>query len=233
MRFIRNNILMNLILQAVLGPEELAQVRERLRALAWAEGKRTAGAAAAPVKQNLQAKGDDPRTLALERFAREALERHQLFAIAARPHRFSRLLFSRYEPGMAYGAHTDDALMASGAERLRTDLAFTLFLSDAAAYEGGALALETAMGEQAIKLEAGDAVLYSAGSIHRVTPVTQGVRLACVGWIQSLVADSGQREILFDLSLTRARLGEAGAAREEMLRLDKAISNLLRQWALV
>ncbi len=224
---------MNLILQAVLGPEELARVREQVEDLPWAEGKRTAGAAAAPVKQNLQARGDDPRTQALERFAREALERHPLFAIAARPHRFSRLMFSRYQPGMAYGPHTDDALMEGGGGHLRTDLAFTLFLSDTAAYEGGALVLESALGEQTIKLEAGDAILYGAGLIHRVAPVTQGARLACVGWIQSLVAAAAQREILFDLSLARTRLAEAGAARDEVLRLDKAIANLLRQWALV
>lgn len=185
------------------------------------------------MKENLQARGDDPRTQALERFVGAALERHPLFAIAARPHRLSRLLFSRYEPPMAYGAHTDDALMEGGGGRLRTDLAFTLFLSDAAAYEGGALVVESPLGEQAIKLEAGDAILYAAGSIHRVAPLTHGVRLACVGWIQSLVIDAAQREILFDLSLARSRLAEAGAAREDLLRLDKAISNLLRLWALV
>lgn len=222
---------MILILQAVLSGEDLARVRAELETIAWSPGKRTAGAAARPVKENLQASADDPRTLALERFASDALARHPLFGIAARPARFTRLLFSRYEPGMTYGAHTDDALMGPAQARVRTDLAFTLFLSDTAAYEGGALVVESALGEQQIRLEAGDAILYPADSIHRVAPVRVGVRLAVVGWIQSLVRDPGAREVLFELSVARSRLGEAGVAREELLRLDKAIANLLRMWA--
>lgn len=232
MRVIRNKVLaMMLILQTVLGPEDLERVRVECDALPWAPGKRTAGPAARGVKENLQADGGDPRTQALERFVREALERHPLFEIAARPQRFSRLLFSRYEPGMAYGAHTDDALIGSGAGRVRTDLAFTLFLSASASYEGGALVVESALGEQETRLEAGDAILYPAGSVHSVAPVTRGVRLAAVGWVQSAIADAGQREILFELSVARTRLAEAGAARGELLRLDKAVSNLLRMWA--
>jgi PKHD-type hydroxylase len=107
----------------------------------------------------------------------------------------------------------------------------TLFLEEASKYEGGALVIDSALGEQEIKLEAGDAILYPAGSIHHVAPVTNGVRLAAVGWIESHIADAGQREVLFDLSVTRERLAEAGVAREELLRLDKSISNLLRMWA--
>lgn len=222
---------MSLILQSVLGGEDIARVRAELAEISWAPGKRTAGPAARAVKENLQAPGDDPRTQALERFVREALERHPLFEITARPQRVSRLLFSRYEPGMAYGAHTDDALIGSGPGRVRTDLAFTLFLSESASYEGGALVVESALGEQEIRLEAGDAILYPAGSVHSVAPVTRGFRLAAIGWVQSVIADAGQREILFELSVARTRLAEAGAARGELLALDKAISNLLRMWA--
>jgi len=224
---------MHLILQGVLAPEDLAQLRKGLSELSWGSGKRTAGAAARGVKENLQADGRDPRAEALERFVVDALYRHPLFEIAARPAKLSRLLFSRYEPGMTYGAHTDDALMGAGERRLRTDLAFTLFLSEPASYEGGALTIDSALGEQAIKLEAGDAILYPAGTIHYVAPVTSGVREAAVGWAQSSVADAGRRELLFDLAVARARLGEAGAPREELLRMDKAISNLLRMWAQV
>jgi PKHD-type hydroxylase len=232
LRIIRNKeSAMTLILQAVLGPDDLARVRDELAALSWGSGKRTAGAAARAVKDNLQADGADPRTQALERFVVEALRRHPLFEIAARPARLTRLMFSKYEPGMTYGAHTDDALMGAGEGKLRTDLAFTIFLADASAYDGGALVVESALGAQEIKLEAGDAILYPAGSIHQVAPVTRGARLAAVGWIESFVADTARREILFDLSVTRARLGEAGAAREDLLRLDKSISNLLRMWA--
>jgi PKHD-type hydroxylase len=202
-----------------------------LSALQWNSGKRTAGAAARGVKENLQADGADPRVQALERFVVEALRRHPLFEFAARPARLTRLMFSRYEPGMTYGAHTDDALMGADDDKVRTDLALTLFLEEASKYEGGALVIDSALGEQEIKLEAGDAILYPAGSIHHVAPVTNGVRLAAVGWIESHIADAGQREVLFDLSVTRERLAEAGVAREELLRLDKSISNLLRMWA--
>lgn len=222
---------MSLILQEVLAAEDLARVRAELADLAWSSGKRTAGAAARGVKENLQTDGTDPRVKELERFVADALRRHPLFEIAARPARMSRLLFSRYEPGMTYGAHTDDALMGVGEDKLRTDLAFTVFLADRASYDGGELVVDSALGEQAIGLNAGDAILYSAGSIHHVAPVTRGVRLAAVGWVQSFVPDITQRETLFDLSVTRARLAEAGVAREDMLRLDKSISNLLRMWA--
>jgi PKHD-type hydroxylase len=222
---------MSLILQAVLAPEDLDRVRAEMEQLPWSSGKRTAGAAARGVKENLQADGADPRTQALERFVADALRRHPLFEIAARPARLSRLLFSRYEPGMTYGAHTDDALMGQGDDKLRTDLAFTIFIADAASYEGGELVVQSALGDQAVKLDAGDAILYPAGSIHHVAPVTSGARLAAVGWLQSHIADAAQRELLFDLSIARARLAEAGAQREELLRLDKSISNLLRMWA--
>lgn len=222
---------MSLILQQVLAAEDLARVRSELGALAWISGKRTAGAAARGVKENLQADGGDPRTQALEQFVADALQRHPLFDIAARPARISRLLFSKYEPGMTYGAHTDDALMGRGEEKLRTDLAFTIFLAERDAYEGGALVVTSPLGDQEIALDAGDAILYPAGSIHFVAPVTRGARLAAVGWVQSFVSDAAQREMLFDLSVTRTRLAQAGVGREDVLLLDKSISNLLRMWA--
>jgi PKHD-type hydroxylase len=132
---------------------------------------------------------------------------------------------------MEYGSHTDDALMGAAGDRLRTDLAFTLFLSEPATYKGGALTLESIAGRQEIKLEAGDAMLYPAGAIHSVAPVTEGVRLAAVGWVESFVREPARREILYDLSRVRTRLAEAGAPRLELLHLDKSISNLLRMWA--
>jgi predicted 2-oxoglutarate/Fe(II)-dependent dioxygenase YbiX len=121
---------MSMILQEVLAAEDLDRVRGVLSELVWASGKRTAGVAARDVKENLQADGSDARVKELERFVVDALRRHPLFEIAARPARISRLLFSRYEPGMTYGAHTDDALMGVGEDKLRTDLAFTIFLAD-------------------------------------------------------------------------------------------------------
>jgi PKHD-type hydroxylase len=222
---------MSVILQQVLAGEDLARVRRDLTNLNWSSGKRTAGAAARGVKENEQADASDPRTLALERFVLDALRRHPSFEIAARPARVTRLLFSRYAPGMTYGSHTDDALMGADVDKIRTDLAFTIFLAEQESYDGGALVISSALGEQEIKLDAGDAILYPAGSIHHVAPVTKGERLAAVGWVQSYVADAGQREVLFDLSVTRNRLAQAGVPRDELLALDKSISNLLRMWA--
>lgn len=222
---------MSLVLQGVLASEDIDRVRTELDAVAWSSGKRTAGAAARGVKENLQADGADARVQALERFVADALRRHPMFDIAARPSRITRLMFSRYEPGMTYGAHTDDALMGPSEDKLRTDLAFTIFLTDLSSYEGGGLVVDSALGEQEFRLEAGDAILYPAGSIHHVAPVTSGARLAAVGWVQSFVQDAAQRELLFDLSVTRARLAQAGVAREDLLPLDKSISNLLRMWA--
>lgn len=216
---------MLIVLSGVLAREDLAQVRAQLAEAGWVDGRATAGPAARAVKNNLQA----PGLGALSTFVEEALRRHPLFEIAARVNKVSRIMFSKYEPGMEYGPHTDDAMMGRDGERLRADLAFTVFLEETEAYDGGALTIETASGEQAIKLAAGDAVLYPAGTIHWVSPVTRGARLAAVGWAQSLVRDAGQREVLFDLSVARQRLG-AGAKREDTLLLDKTISNLLRMW---
>ncbi|MBI1188901.1 MAG: Fe2+-dependent dioxygenase [Alphaproteobacteria bacterium] len=215
---------MLIVLAGVLEGEDLARVRARLDQAVWRDGKATAGPAARAVKNNLQA----PGLADLGAFVMDALKRHPLFEIAARPRRASPVMFSKYEPGMDYGPHTDDALMGVE-ERLRADLSYTLFLADPESYDGGALTIENAAGEQAIKLAAGDCVLYPSGTIHHVAPVSAGARLAAVGWVQSTIRDAGQREILFDLSMTRMRL--ANAPREDVLRLDKSISNLLRMWA--
>ncbi|MDX2233718.1 MAG: Fe2+-dependent dioxygenase [Hyphomonadaceae bacterium] len=220
---------MMILLEGVLAAEDVARVVRGLDAAPWQDGRATAGRAARAVKQNQQAVGDDPDVQSLGRFVTDALRRHPLFDLAVRPRRMSRLLFSRYSSGETYGPHTDDALM--GEPPFRSDVAFTLFLADPASYQGGALTISTPLGDQAIRLAAGDAVIYSAGTVHWVAPVTDGVRLAAVGWAQSFVRDPAQRELLFDLATARARCAEAGLARETLLLLDRTQSNLLRMWA--
>lgn len=219
---------MLIVIADLLPQEDLARVVARLATAPWRDGKATAGAMARAVKANEQARGDDPQVAALSGFVADALLRHPVFQRAVRPKALSPLMFSRYAPGMAYGPHTDDALMGEGETRLRADVAFTLFLSDPDTYEGGALAIHGPGGTQPVKLPAGAVVVYPAGSIHEVEPVSAGERLACVGWAQSLVRDAGRRELLFDLATLRAGLS---APREDLLTLDKAISNLLRMWA--
>lgn len=216
-----------LTLGQVLTAEEVERVRAGLAAAPFRDGRATAGPAARKVKRNQQAVGDDPEVEALARFVREALMRHPVFAAYARPASWSRILFSRYEGGDAYGLHTDDAFMrADDGGRLRTDLSFTLFLSDPKTYEGGALLLDGLDGEREHRPGAGDAVIYATGRLHRVTPVTSGQRLAAVGWIQSLVRRDDRRELLFDLERVRGALPDG----EGRLLLDKSIGNLLRQW---
>ena len=217
-----------IVLSDVLSPGDVERVHAGLDKAPFRDGKATAGSAARKVKDNLQARGDDATVQALARFVRDALERHPVFHPLVRPARWSNLIFSRYSGGQQYGLHTDDAAMrGEDGERMRTDLSFTLFLSDPETYEGGALLLDDLDGEREFRPAAGSAVIYQTGRLHRVTPVTSGERTAAVGWIQSLVRRQDQREILFDLERVRWSTPE-GEAR---LLADKTIGNLLRMWA--
>ena len=220
-----------LMIDQVLTPADLARVNADLDGLDFEDGKRTAGPAARPVKANEQARKADPIAQALAQFIAEALQRNPLFAAYARPQRLSPILLNQYRPGMAYGRHVDDAIMGASSARMRSDLSFTLFLSAPESYDGGALRIEGLDGDRRVKLAAGQALVYPASSIHEVEPVTRGLRRAAVGWVQSLVRDARCREILFDLWDLRARLAEAGIARDDLLVIDKTQSNLLRLWA--
>jgi PKHD-type hydroxylase len=140
-------------------------------------------------------------------------------------------MISRTGPGGGYGRHIDNAFMGTGERRLRTDLSFTLFLSDPATYEGGELDVETPAGQHLAKPAAGDLVLYPSTTLHEVRPVTSGERIVCVGWIESSIRDAAAREILFDLENLRATLATQHAPQSpEMLTLSKTVANLLRLW---
>lgn len=216
-----------IVLTDVLSREDVLAVREGLAAAPFREGVATAGAAAGRVKHNEQARADDPGVIALAHRVRLALEAHPVVRSFARPARWSALMFSRYGPGQQYGLHADNAAMYGGGGRsLRTDVSFTLFLSDPQTYEGGALQVQDLSGDREFRPDAGSAVLYPTGCLHRVTPVARGVRLACVGWIQSQVRRADQREVLHDLEQIRNGMGEDGST----LLLDKTIGNLLRMW---
>lgn len=216
-----------IVLGEVLTATEVARIRESLVHVPFRDGRVTAGAAARPVKNNEQADGSLPEVMALARMVKMALERHPIFHGLARPIRWSSLMFSRYISGQRYGLHTDEACMSDEhGWPLRTDLSLTVFLSEPDDYEGGALRFLDTNGERSFRPAAGSAVVYPTGLLHEVTPVTRGVRLACVGWIQSLIRRADQRELLFDLECVRRELPE-GAAK---LNLDQAIGNLVRMW---
>ena len=216
-----------IVLDDVLGADEVARITETLARVPFRDGRATAGPAARLVKHNEQAMGNDPEVAALARSVKTTLEHHSTFNDLVWPLRWSNLMFSRYVAGQRYGVHTDDACMNDDSGwPLRTDLSFTIFLSDPKSYEGGELRFLDATSDRRFKPGAGSMVLYPTGVLHEVVPVTDGVRLACIGWVQSLIRRADQRELLFDLSCVRRQLTE-GAAR---LRLDKAVGNLLRMW---
>jgi len=223
---------MLLTINGVMRPERIEALRADLEGFHWRDGRETTGAVARAVKRNEQADLKAGRGPVWHKELLEAISGHSVVSAAARPKRFTRLLLSRTRDGGGYGAHVDNGLMGSGADRIRSDISFTLFLSDPQSYEGGELTIDTPGAVHSLKPAAGDLVLYPSTTIHEVAPVTGGVRLACVGWIESLVRDPSAREILFDLENLRAELrNKLPANSAELLTLQKTISNLLRYWA--
>jgi PKHD-type hydroxylase len=218
---------MQIVIGNVLSAEEVAAIRATLERTDFIDGKATAGFAARQVKNNRQAEGSDRSLEVIRKLIAERILGNEVFRLAVRPKALTPLLFSRYEPGMHYGRHVDDALM----DGLRTDVAFTLFLCDPASYDGGELVIESAAGEETFKLAAGALVAYSATSLHHVADVTRGARLAAVGWARSLVRDPSRRELLFDLDTARRQLFAREGKSAEFDLLSKSFANLLRMWA--
>ncbi len=217
----------------VLASDQLRFVRERLAASPWVDGLATAGYQGARVKDNRQIDEAAPLARELGDVVLAALERNPLFISAALPNRVYPPLFNRYEGGMQFGNHVDNALRlvpASGA-KIRTDISATLFLSSPEDYDGGELLIEDTYGAHAIKRPAGDMVLYPATSLHRVTPVTRGARLASFFWIESMVRDDAQRTLLFDLDNAIQRLNASDADETACAHLTACYHNLLRMWA--
>ena len=218
---------MQIVIGNVLAADEIATVRATLARTRFVEGKATAGFAARTVKNNRQAEGSDRSVATIRKLVAERILGNEVFRLAVRPKTLSPLLFSRYEAGMHYGRHVDDALMGG----MRTDVSFTLFLSDPTSYDGGELTIESAAGEETFKLEAGALVAYSATSLHRVADVTRGARLAAVGWARSFVRDSARRELLFDLDTARRQLFARDGKSAEFDLISKSFANLMRMWA--
>jgi PKHD-type hydroxylase len=218
---------MQIVIGNVLAADEIATVRATLARTRFVEGKATAGFAARTVKNNRQAEGSDRSLATIRKLVAERILGNEVFRLAVRPKTLSPLLFSRYEAGMHYGRHVDDALMGG----MRTDVSFTLFLSDPTSYDGGELTIESAAGEETFKLESGALVAYSATSLHRVADVTRGARLAAVGWARSFVRDSARRELLFDLDIARRQLFARDGKSAEFDLISKSFANLMRMWA--
>ena len=214
----------------VLAASELDRIDRVVAAGAFVDGQLTAGFRAKRVKRNLQLKPSPKEAHLLKTVIVGALLRNQIVKAAAVPRRIKQPLIGRYEPDMEYGEHVDDAVMG-GAEPIRSDVAVSLFLNQPDEYDGGELTIMTPFGERHVKLPRGHAVIYESSSIHRVEPVTRGLRMVAITWIQSMVRDGAKRQILFDLAVVRKHLAERAPDAPETHLMDRTLANLLRQWA--
>lgn len=218
----------------VLSSDELAQCRALLAGADWADGRLTAGTQSAKVKQNLQLPELGAASLAARKIVLAALNRNALFLSSALPKRIFPPLFNRYEGDYnTFGNHIDNAVRtcADSGVRVRTDLSATLFLCDPDSYEGGELVIEDTYGEHAVKLAAGDMVLYPGSSLHRVEPVTRGARLASFFWIESMVRETERRRLLFEMDMAILELRETQGDIPSAVNLTGCYHNLLRMWA--
>lgn len=215
----------------VLKGDEVALVRALLAAARFVDGRLSAGTAARRVKNNQELENGAADLERLNRVVMGGLVRHPTYRAGALPLHVASPLYARYEPGMAYGDHLDDPIMGADGVKYRSDIAVTIFLSTPQEYDGGELVIRTQSGDRAVKPAAGDAVLYPAGSIHRVSPVTRGERLVAVTWVQSLVRDPGQRELLYGLNAAREKLLQNAPEAAETAQVNAAYLNLIRMWS--
>jgi len=218
----------------VLDGDGVAQVRARIDTAAWIDGNATSGAQSALAKRNEQLPEDSAAAREAGGMVLDALGRSPLFVAAALPLKVFPPLFNRYAGGQDFGVHVDNAIrIRRGSDfRIRSDLSATLFLDDPAEYDGGELVIEDQFGPQSVKLPAGHMVVYPASSLHRVTPVTRGVRTASFFWIQSMVRDDAARRILFELDQgVQAVAAAQGQGDRATVQLTGVYHNLLRRWA--
>ncbi len=214
----------------ILSKTDLFKLNTLLEQGQFKDGKLTAGWHAKLVKNNQQLSGNDKVARQAIAILNNGLQKNAIFSRVTLPRKMRPPLFSRYEPGMEYGNHIDDAVM--GADRgFRTDISFTVFLNDPESYDGGELVMNSSVGEQKFKLQAGSAIVYPSTTLHRVAPVTRGVRQVTVSWLQSLVRSAEHREILFDIDTTRRAIFERDGKTKEFDLLSKSHANLLRLWA--
>ena len=230
----------------VLTPDELAQVHQLIISADWTDGRITAGSQSGTVKNNMQLPEELPAAQQARHIVSVALARNPMFVTGALPKSVYPPLFNRYGGTANYfGNHIDNAVRthAATARHIRTDISSTLFLTDPTSYDGGELVIQDNYGEQSIKLQAGDLVIYPGSSIHRVEPVTRGERLACFFWIESMIRLDAQRQLLYemDMAITALRQkdfdyqkGNAGLEKLpesiEVIRLTGCYHNLLRMW---
>src|ERR1700719_233880 len=219
---------MLLAIPGVLRADEIALVRSLLAGAHFVDGRLSAGSAARRVKSNEELHAGAPDLEQLNRLVMGTRVRHPVYRGGALPLHVASPLYARYQPGMTYGDHLDDPIMGADGVRYRSDIAVTIFLSAPEEYDGGELVIRAPSGEQGVKSAAGDALLYPAGSIHRVEPVTRGERFVAVTWVQSMVRDAARRELLYGLNLAREKLLRTAPDAAETAQVNCAYLNLIR-----
>ena len=225
---------MLITLEKILSPETVQRFQAQLTNAPWIDGKNTAGIQAAAIKTNLQLDDQSPLAITLASQIMDTLGLHPLFISAALPHKVITPKFNCYREQGHYGLHIDNAVMTmpQRAEVMRTDLSATLFLSEPEEYDGGELVVESQYGAQAVKLKAGDMVLYPSTSLHQVLPVTRGERLASFFWIQSMVRNNENRSLLFDLDQSIQTLAATLGSNDPQVKILTGVyHNLVRLWA--
>lgn len=223
---------MLLRIPGVLTADEVRRIRARIDAATWVDGNVTSGHQSARAKANLQLPEDSEAARECGETILGALARSPLFFSAALPRQVYPPLFNRYGAGMSFGDHVDGAIRVHppSTRRIRTDVSATLFLTPPGDYDGGELTVEDTYGSQAVKLPAGDLVIYPATSVHRVTPVTRGERVSSFFWIESMVRDDAQRSLLFDMDMALVRLSRDVKEHPSLVALTGCYHNLLRRW---
>lgn len=218
----------------LLSPQALQQCHDLLKNAEWVDGRVTAGTQSAQVKNNWQLPEQSRECQALRPIIADALNLNALFLSAALPKRIFPPLFNRYEGAHnTFGNHIDNAIRACPVtgQRIRTDLSATVFLSDPDSYEGGELVIEDTYGQHAVKLAAGDMLLYPSSSVHRVEAVTKGARIAAFFWLESLVRETERRRLLFDMDMAILELRDSHGDTSPAVSLTGCYHNLLRMWA--
>lgn len=222
---------MLLEIKNALDRDKLHNVLEVMKQAPFLDGKSSAGKHAQRIKNNLEMDQRSQQAQYLNELVVGSLLQTPEYQYGALPHNISQPFFARYQPGMQYGDHTDDPVMGQIGGQFRCDVATTVFLNEPGDYDGGELVVNTAFGQQQVKLKAGDAVMYPASSLHHVAEVTKGERIVCVFWTQSMVRDPARRELLYELNQARESMMASQPDSKETALIDRSYGNLVRMWA--
>ncbi len=218
-------------IKGVLDARQLQAAQQLISAGSFADGSRSAGMAARRVKHNEELSLAPAQLTELNNLVMGNLVKHPIYRSAAMPLKIAAPYYAHYTEGMSYGQHVDDPIMGQGSELYRSDVSVTIFLNSPEDYDGGELVIQTAFGEQQVKLPAGDAIIYPSSSIHRVAEVSRGERLVAVSWIQSLIKEAEKRALLHDMNLAREALLQEQSDSEVTRQVNQSYINLVRMWS--